>query len=60
MTFATPPPTDIQTPLFNRFSILNQQPVETEFIEKSHSKDPGIHYQTKNCRKHLQMKESRK
>ena len=41
MSFATPPPVDIHTPLFNRFSILNQQPVETEIMEKSHSKDPG-------------------
>ena len=41
MRFATPPPADIHTPLFNRFSILNQQPVETEIMEKSHRKDPG-------------------
>ena len=41
MSFATPSPVDIHTPLFYRFSILNQQPVETEIIEKSHSKDPG-------------------
>ena len=41
MSFATPPPVDIHTSLFNRFSILNQLPVETEIIEKSHCKDPG-------------------
>ena len=41
VSFATPPSVDIQTRLFNRFSILNQQPVETEIIKKSHSKDPG-------------------
>ena len=40
MSFATPPSVDLHTPFFNRFSILNQQPVETEIIEKSHSKDP--------------------
>ena len=60
MSFAIPPPLIIHTPLFNRFSVLSQQPAETEMIEKSHSKDPGINYQTRNCRKHLQMKESRK
>ena len=41
MSFATPPPVDVHTPLFNRFSVHNQQPVETEIIKKSHSKDLG-------------------
>ena len=41
MSCATAPPVDVHTPLFNRFSILNQQPVDTKIIEKSRSKDPG-------------------
>ena len=51
MRFATPPPADIHTPLFNRFSILNQQPVETEIMEKSHRKDPGDKLPDKELRK---------
>ena len=55
MSFATPPPVVIHTPLFNRFSILNQQqqqqPVETEIMEKSHSKDPGDKLPDKESRK---------
>ena len=51
MSFATPLPVDIHTPLFNRFSILNQQPAETAIMEKSHSKDPGDKLPDKELRK---------
>ena len=51
MRFATPPSADIHTPLFNRFSIPNQQPVETEIMEKSHRKDPGDKLPDKELRK---------
>ena len=49
-----PPPTspvDIDTPLLNRFSILNQQLFETEIVEKSDSKDPGDKLLDKELRK---------
>ena len=51
MSFATPPPVDIHTSLFKRFCILNQQPVETEIMEKSHSKGPGDKLPDKELRK---------